>query len=127
MVPLLNAVTGQQERDQATGLPMWLIVGDDSGTVVLGTDCQPFDVAPSPTATSVCVETATLMSLLNANTGEQERDQATGLPMWLRLGDDSGTVVLGTLCEAPPTLPLGLPATGDGTAPIVDEDYEVIP
>ena len=57
-----------------------------------------------------------MTALINEDTGEQERDQIAGLPMWLIVGDDSGTVVLGSACEAPaPEVPLGLPATGDGT------------
>ena len=115
MVPLINSVTGQQDLDPATGLPMWLVVGDPTGMVVVGVAC----VLP-PVAAPPCIDITSMMSLLDANTGEQARDQSTGLQMWLIVGDDSGMVLLGTACEGPVLVPLGLPPTGDGTAPTLD-------
>jgi len=55
---------------------------------------------------------------------------ATGLPMWLTTGDDSGLITLGMACGpiAGPETPLGLPATGDGTAAtFVDGDASLVP
>ena len=60
--------------------------------------------------------------MIDAETGEQRIDLATGLPMWLRADDDSGVVVLGMACEVVQT-PTFLPATGDGSAAPFVEDY----
>jgi len=81
---------------------------------------------PRPTPVAVCVDTASLVPLLNA-AGEQVRDQATGLASWLVAGDDSGKLVLGPACEVPPAVPLGVPATGDGSAPLDDDNYMSMP
>ena len=60
--------------------------------------------------------------MTNQETGEQLVDQATGLPMWLMLDDNSGVVVLGIACPVVQT-PTFLPATGDGSAAPFVEDY----
>ncbi|HLZ26122.1 MAG TPA: hypothetical protein VKV73_02265 [Chloroflexota bacterium] len=54
------------------------------------------------------------MPILDAVTGQQMVDKATGLQMWLTMGDDSGVVSLGTPCPRA-DVPLALPATGDGS------------
>jgi hypothetical protein len=54
--------------------------------------------------------------VLDQNTGEQLADTATGWLMWLTVGDDSGAITLGASCAPAPETPLGLPATGDGSA-----------
>jgi hypothetical protein len=73
------------------------------------------------------LEAASIVALVDQETGEQMIDKITGLPMWLRAEDDSGVVVLGTACAVVQT-PAFLPATGDGTAAPFVEDYsEIMP
>jgi hypothetical protein len=45
-VAVLDQNTGEQAVDQATGLPMWLMAGQDNGMVVLGMACS----VPAPLA-----------------------------------------------------------------------------
>jgi hypothetical protein len=72
------------------------------------------------------LEAASIVALLNQETGEQLVDQATGLPMWLKAEDDGGQVVLGMACAV--QTPTFLPATGDGsTVPIVDDYSDAVP
>jgi hypothetical protein len=46
LLPLLDEY-GEQARDEATDYPLWLINGDDSGTIMLGPEC-PIQPQPLP-------------------------------------------------------------------------------
>jgi hypothetical protein len=64
--------------------------------------------------------------MINQQTGEQLVDQATGLPMWQRVDDETSVVLLGMACPA--QTPTFLPATGDGTtAPFVEDYSDAVP
>ena len=67
------------------------------------------------------MEAASVVAMLNQDTGEQLIDTATGLPMWLIVDDETGVVKLGMACPA--QTPTFLPATGDGSAAPFVEDY----
>ncbi len=77
----------------------------------------PLSAPPPPP----CLEAASVVALVNPDTGEQVVDQTTGLPMWLKADEDNGLVVLGMACAV--QTPTFLPATGDGTAAPFVEDY----
>jgi hypothetical protein len=76
----------------------------------------PLAVPPPP-----CLEAASVVALVNQETGEQVVDKATGLPMWLKADEENGLVVLGMGCAV--QTPTFLPATGDGTAAPFVENY----